>query len=186
MAVNLFYDHIHSVFNKFVPLKKSSKHKYPCWFSKDIIKIIKTKHFHHKKFKSAHTNERRNYHYEQFKCLRNEVKLKIEISYKHYIASCESTIANDPNSFWKFVKNKRNSNISADTHMYYNDTELSINDDICNAFSEYIESVYEDNNINSNNQVHSLNTLNIPLITVSDIMTSIKKLKFLSVFVLIK
>ena len=90
--LNSVFDYCVIKFN----FKKSKK--YPPWFSHDIIKNIKLRARKLDEFKKSGDST-----YNEFKYLRNKIKLYMDISYKHYVKAAEDRITDEPSKFWAFL-----------------------------------------------------------------------------------
>lgn len=108
---------------------------YPCWFTKEIINMLKLKEYHRKRQKYFESSIIR------YKELRKTSKAMITESYKLYILESERNINGNPKSFWNFIKSKKR-NISTHHYMTFNGVSLTTNKDIADAFANYFQSVY--------------------------------------------
>ncbi|XP_050312958.1 uncharacterized protein LOC126747999 [Anthonomus grandis grandis] len=98
----VFYDLILKELDSFVPKYPNiPRRNFPPWFTNSIIRDIKLKSFHYNKFKKYGRTDDIN----TFKLLRNKSKGDISKSYYQYVSNVESSIINNPNKFWSFIKN---------------------------------------------------------------------------------
>lgn len=168
-----FYNTLYKIFDLHVPKSVIRKRNFPVWFTSDIIKITKRKHRIFKKLKRTQSQYLRD----QYNFLRSEVKRMINAAYNKYIRKVESSITNDPVTFWSYIRSK-NASTSIPEILTYNETQYSEPQYIVNAFANFFSSVYDapknstpDININQHSYV--------ALEGISDeiILKSIKKLK---------
>ncbi|CAK1593082.1 unnamed protein product [Parnassius mnemosyne] len=139
-AVQLFYDKLYEIINLFVPIKKqlsnNQRYIYPNWYNVEIIKNIKTKHFHHKQFKK----EGKEFNKAMFIYYREKFKKLIDCEYRKYMTVLQKNIIDDPVQFWKYVKEKKNNRRYIDTYIYEN---TAVTDQAAaDAFAKYFASVF--------------------------------------------
>ena len=137
LACQEFYGNLYEIFTMMVPTNKPRKHKYPPWFTVEIIKEIKMK----AKFWKAYKRDGNNKDYEEFRILRRRIKLKVKTLYKDYIAMVEEQISNDPKKFWQFVKIKK-SGTDIPLNMIVNDMNISGPTNIVEAFANVFRAAY--------------------------------------------
>ncbi|KAL0809754.1 hypothetical protein ABMA28_011255 [Loxostege sticticalis] len=103
-AVSKFYQILEHVILRHVPTKNiRSVNRYPCWYSKPLIKIISEKLKFHKKWKLY----RRLSDYNAFKILRDRQKQAQLTCYDIFISNSEQKIRFNSKHFWSFVKSKK-------------------------------------------------------------------------------
>ena len=180
-AVEKFYNVLYGILDKCIPYRKQNTQNYPCWFTWDIIKNIKTKNYHHKALKSKKGNVR--FHRQKFNELRKEIKKEISRAYNVFITNAELSIQSDPSKFWSFIKSKTHHLNS--TSLVYNGREITDNKEIANSFANYFESIYANNvPVNTNSAYikfsrfdDKVNNINIHTIDLSEIQSTIRNLK---------
>lgn len=138
-AVDVFYKLLSTVFNSCVP-KKQHKHTnlfkaYPAWYTVELISEINYKNLLHKKYKASKSKE----DYDYFSYYRAEVKKHIKLAYQHYINYVQHNLIEDPKSFWKFIKSKKN-NCSAQNII--KDGKVLTTEECAREFATYFYSVY--------------------------------------------
>lgn len=176
-ACNQFYTKIYEIFDRWVPKTRIHRRKYPPWFNSDIIKCIQLKFKvwkEYKRFKDPLVLE-------EFKFLRNKIKVDINHSYKVYCANIENNLKFNPGKFWKFINDKRNSN-GLPGNMTYRENNINNNSkDIANAFADCFQNSYilSDYSDRINEPVNSANADNIQLkkFSTEEVLKSIKKIK---------
>jgi hypothetical protein len=137
VAVSIFYRTINEIVTRHVPLKTFKNSRYPCWYSKSLIKIISEKLRFHKKWKLYG----RRSDYNTFSLLRSRQK-QVQLScYDAYIYKCEQKIKLNGKFFWTFV-NAKKSSISFPSTMFYDEASSSDGNMISNMFNSYFQSVY--------------------------------------------
>ncbi|XP_063540730.1 uncharacterized protein LOC134749640 [Cydia strobilella] len=139
-AAELFYAKLKNCIDSNVPLKKpasGNRYCYPTWFTADIIKNIKFKHFHLKRYRE----KGELFNLEMFRYYRTHVKTLIESAFRHYIRSIERDITDDPSKFWKFVDSKRKDR-RCDTEFVYKGKTV-MGQEATDSFAEYFASVFQ-------------------------------------------
>lgn len=136
-AVTLFYEILYNIINVSVPKVKPKKCKWPAWFTQDIISKVKLKERLRKKFKRTSLGS----DYLAFSKIRHDLKIDIQTAIKNFNYRKELSIREDPNEFWKFIKNKK-SNSNSDQVLLNGDEILLNNEEKTQAFATYFQSVY--------------------------------------------
>ncbi|XP_026321619.1 uncharacterized protein LOC113231510 [Hyposmocoma kahamanoa] len=140
-AVEFFYSKIYECFNSFVPFRminqRANRFVYPKWYSGEIIRYLKYKHYHLKKYKA----EGKEYNKEMFKFYRWHVKKLINDAYRQHISSLQKNIFNEPARFWGYVKDKRKDRQGVDVYSY--DGEEVSGQAAADAFAQYFSSVFQ-------------------------------------------
>lgn len=180
LAVSYFYNSIYNVLDQMVPKTKPRVKKYPKWYTPEILKKLKLKEKLWKKYKKTSLLS----DYENFSSTRSAVKKDIKRAYSLYNIDKEAQIKNEPNSFWKFINEKRKNDQNNSVLFYDNSPKVS-DEEKCYAFAEYFASVYSEEkpNINLEEILKSptdervTKFLNITEITYDDILQAFKKLK---------
>lgn len=135
LAVDYFYGNVNAVLSECVPVKKLYKnHKFPCWFSADIIRDIRRKNHCARKRRFS------NYHDKMFRELRRDLKVRINLAYMNYVKLTESNIKSDTKNFWNFVNNKRNTQ-QVQNKMFFKN-ECFAGGMISAGFAKYFSSVF--------------------------------------------
>lgn len=175
VQLNIFYSIINSAIEKFVPLTMYRETQYPKWFSKDLIDLIYQKKISHKRFKQS----RRAFDYTVFLKLRGDCKKLSAECYNNYINDVESSIMNDSNFFWKYVKSQNKNGTYIPTCMTF-DSKVSQNlQETVNLFADFFSSVYVNTNVDSNISCSDmLESLDISdcTVTIGDIISKLKSL----------
>lgn len=164
--VDFLYDTIWKNIHEFTPIKKHKSSKYPCWFNKNLIRILKEKN-----------NIRRRFI--KYKNPLDKISLDIlkkrcdrlaETCYKRYLVDTENNIASNPKAFWSLIKSKRSGKSSYPATMTYGADTANSGKDICNLFLSFFASVYNtDDNFDENtitNMLHSHNST-FAMLTIS-------------------
>lgn len=137
MAVELFYHKIYNILEVCVPKRKICSKIYPVYFTKQIIKDIKSKDKLRIKNKRTQNIETHN----QFIQLRVKIKRDINDAHEAYLTKVQHDIGQDSRSFWQFINSKR-SVVGVPNTMHLNDMHLVDGESISNAFAAYFSSVY--------------------------------------------
>nr|CAH7749762.1 unnamed protein product [Callosobruchus chinensis] len=136
-AIEYLYEKIYETLDKHVPRYKNFKHKYPSWYTSEVINIVKQKAKVHKKFKKSGDA----IHYLEFTRLRRKFKQKPAKAYKKYLETVQDLIKEDPTAFWSFIHNKNNTS-SIPRNMMYNGETVNDPQSIVNTFADFFSSVY--------------------------------------------
>ncbi|KAG5896806.1 hypothetical protein JTB14_032050 [Gonioctena quinquepunctata] len=109
--------------------------------------------------------------------LRQDTKHQINNEYRLHKQNIEANINQDPNSFWQFICSKsRSSGVHGE--MQLDGSVYSTPGDTANAFAQFFQSVYQvSENHSSFEAASDASSFNLPLVTESDVLVSIKKLK---------
>ncbi|KAG6457452.1 hypothetical protein O3G_MSEX010311, partial [Manduca sexta] len=131
-AVSFMYSSLCELRNLYIPLKTViPSTKYPIWYSKPLIKILKEKYKFHRKYKNYHNKS----DYDSFLILRDRAKLVEAECYTSYIDNIENNIKTNPRAFWSYVKTKSQS------HSY---PSVFHNDNITSDRGEVIANMFGD------------------------------------------
>ncbi|KAF9424858.1 hypothetical protein HW555_000159 [Spodoptera exigua] len=154
-ATSLFYSRLDKLCSLHVPVKMiKPSSKYPIWYKSPLIKILKEKFKHHRKFKKYGNR----CDYDSFSALRDRGKILEREMFADYIDTIESNIKKSPKSFWSFVKTKQGSNAYPSTMSYgqcaSSDTEEKTASFAVNTeyYEEAILLYHEENSLISENQ----------------------------------
>lgn len=173
-ATSALYDALHYCILHFVPTSKYVIPKFPPWFTPKLKSIVLAKRKAHALFKQSNDN----HHYSQFSYLRAQYKYESKKCLNEYYARTGAGLKNNPNSFWKFVRNLRSEN-TIPNEVTFDDISCSGPQDISNLFSKYFNSVYSTSTSNSNAHLpHPCFDLpNNCSISLSDVESALVKLK---------
>ena len=174
-SINIFYNTIYEIINKYVKKKFIKSSTYPKWFSYDLKQLLIKKIIAHKIYKITCTQKS----YDEFSELRMKCKIKSNEDYKIYISSVEKNLKLDTKQFWIYLNNKKSSR-EYPTIMKYKKKICNNNDDISNLFAEYFCDIYKDGDPNLlNNYFNDLcnkdDDINIE-INRQEIINSIKRM----------
>ena len=103
-----FYDVIDAVVKDNVPSVNIRDRKYPHWYDRDIICMIKEKYRWRKKYIDT-GRDNNSPEYKKFSNLRSEVKKYQKVLYKDYLERIATDIKENSKRFWSFAKSKRSS-----------------------------------------------------------------------------
>lgn len=141
-AVDTFYDILNRIIDDLIPTKiiNSSHDKFPVWYSRPLIKMIKNKTKTHKKWKIYG----RIADYIAFSKLRAKIKSMESSCYKLFISRTENNIRYNSKSFWSFLKSKTNINGIPNTVFLGNSVGNS-GKEVADLFNTYFQSVFVKN-----------------------------------------
>ena len=176
--LTVFYQKLDEILQQCVPLylgKKCKRFSYPVWYTAEIIKNIRYKYAFFKKWKSTGYD----CYYNAFKSLRTSVKLDIDNAYCEYISGIESSIRDQPESFWKFINQRKNKTRIPGT-MFFNGGMLNGPMDIVNAFADFFSGVFVQSNISlasDNNYHYNAPNISLGAFSESEILKALSSLK---------
>lgn len=128
-ASEFFYGSINKIIEEDVP-KIRSLGKFPIWYDKKLIQLVKTKERAHKKYKQSNLRS----DYSVFQNLRRTFKKKCNKRYKEYICEVQKVTPNNIKKFWSFTKAHKKTNTYPSA--FKNDVAMATAPrDICNMFS---------------------------------------------------
>ena len=177
-AAESFNFAIHKAMRDNIPLKKSRLQRFPKWFSKRLIYLLKCKRNAHRKFKKTGENA----DYVLFSGLRRDVRRELDLCKKAYAQSVENDLSSKPTNFWKYINRFRKDSILVPA-VSVDGEVVSDPKVLCRKFGEYFASVYQDPcnsslNVNcSSENSQNLKVFGRPLVTVSDVQSAILELK---------
>jgi hypothetical protein len=144
-STNTFHQILDDCITKFVPTKiiKGSNNRFPSWYSKPLIKVIREKLKAHKRWKITNST----LDYDEFSLLRSRQKALQAECYSKYISRTESLITSDPGALHTYIKSKKPQ--SAYPHsMFYGDEFSHDPQTISDMFNRFFQSAFVDDNPN--------------------------------------
>lgn len=139
--IDEFYAQLYFVINTFIPKKTYFKSKFPRWFSKNLINLIKLKKTYHLIYKMSNSHN----DYLKFSSTRSQCKALSKLDYSRYLITTQNSLKSQPKKFWSFIKNLRSSH-GLPNSMSLDHVTAENGQEIVDLFSHYFSSVY--NNIN--------------------------------------
>lgn len=146
-AVEAFYAKIYDIIDTFTP-PAVFKGKFPTWYSRNLIKLIKDKEKARRTWKATLQNT----DYLVYSNLRSQSKSMIADCYKEYLMHLQNTMSSNMKVFWSFTKNKRQTN-SYPNELSYNNIKSSHPPDMCQLFADYFQTTYS-SIVTSSNTYH--------------------------------
>lgn len=110
---------------------------YPLWYTRSIIRKIKTKSKYLQTYKLNGSTDA----YNSFRQLRGEIKADMARSYSSYLGNIENNIKINPKHFFSYISLKNKSN-TVPTSMSYNGSAYDDPLDIADAFASFFQSNY--------------------------------------------
>ncbi|XP_071053640.1 uncharacterized protein [Onthophagus taurus] len=163
--LDLFYTSLYNLIKKSVPCTQQKQNNYPQWFSKEIIKNLKTKEYYRHKYRTT----KQTFYLDHFIRMRSLVKEQIDAAYNSFWQHASDNLKHDPSDFWNFVRLKQGT--SRIPSIVRDDVdEYTIPIDIVNAFDSYFSSVYSDNSRDFTDAVPTLPMFNIHQVTEEEII----------------
>lgn len=139
LALEGFYNVINIIFEKSVPRSTQKSKRYPVWFTREIISLIKQKH----KYFLRLTRYRSQFWKIRFGNIRSLLKAKIKEAHTTYLTDVEKSLKSNPRNFWAFVNSLKDSpdvleEMTLGNGIYHGAHEVA------NGFADYFKSVYID------------------------------------------
>lgn len=171
-----FYRKLNDIISKHTPLVKNNNTDYPVWFSPALKRTLNEKLKYHRRFRHFENP----LDYDTYSMLRRRCQKLIDTDYASFTSSVESSLNNNIKHFWKYV-NSRKSSSSLPQTMKYGDLVSSDRKSICELFSNYFSSVFEQTSsslvTNFIKPVHEPNRfINAMKISHNDIINKIARL----------
>jgi hypothetical protein len=174
--IDIFYDKFNKILSEHTPIMSRNSDNYPVWLNTAVKKCLSEKKKYHKLYKKFQ-NPR---DYDVFSMLRARCKRLICECYKNYVASVENELNNNIKCFWSFVNSKRSIKNNLPQSMKYNGSVASDTRGMCELFSRYFGSVFEENSnivyTPENPQLISSHSLSTVYVSEKDILNKIKRL----------
>lgn len=173
-CLNSFYKILIHCINQAIPLKQTksnNKHRFPKYFSIDLIRKIRRKNRLHKQVQSGKGSTAIS---NEYKNLRDSIRRQTRYEYTLYQHNLESNININPKSFWSFLGSKNKAN-GIPTEVSFEDNIFKDTQDIANAFAQFFSSVYAQSSTFNPNS--SFGNFSFSRITEENVRLSIKKLK---------
>lgn len=174
-SVENLYQVLNTIFDKYIPLYKNYSHKYPAWFDREIITMVKLKAKHRMKFKKF-GNQHDDLEYRKLRTLSKNL---INVAYSNYIENAQMSLVNNPKNFWNFVQSKKNSS-RIPGEMKYQNNIISSAQGVVDTFAEFFRSVYvQSSKVDRDQKIATMNVSNIILhpVTYDETVCALKKLK---------
>ncbi|CAH0727173.1 unnamed protein product, partial [Brenthis ino] len=138
-SVAKFYSIIGKIIEENVPKYNCNRNsKYPRWYSKNLIKLLKEKEKHRKLFK-IFGNKLDEYEYD---LLKERTTKLIDKLYVAYCDRVEELIIKYPKNFWSYTKSKRKVKSTIPGTMKLGNGYANDSEGVANLFAEHFSSVY--------------------------------------------
>lgn len=151
---------------------------YPPWFTPQIIHAIKSKERERRKLRKKHPPSSANV--EKFRALRTLSKKLIKNAYEAHMTRTENNLRENPQKFWNFIKNQKNSRSTTEEKEYKGRTYTS-SGDITKAFASHFSSVYVPDTLRVDHGTSprhaGRNIIRLRTILKSDVVKAFEKLK---------
>lgn len=141
MAIDSFYDILYNIFQQSVPKSTQIGKKYPVWFNREIIKLIKQKHIYFLKSKKTKSN----YWRQKYITLRSTTKYRIKLAYGEYLQEVESGLQSNPKLFWSYLRGLKDSPDILQ-EMVNDDKAYVGSQGVADGFADFFRSVYVNDN----------------------------------------
>lgn len=169
-----FYTVMYESFERYVPKRKiKPKDKRKPWMNDELKKLKNRKNKLHKKLKKVFNDEANC----EYQSISNELEQKMKTAYENYIIKVKSGIMDEPKNFWNFVNTKRK--VSANpTSICHEGNVINDDQDICNVFADFFQSVYRTYpNADNVNIIDSNDSFDPPVLCPKDIESALKDVK---------
>lgn len=135
-SVERFYNLLSSLCDS-VPKVRTAVKKYPCWYTRDLVKVLKAKVRARVKFMRTKNSA----DYAVFSNLRKEFKARQRMCEEVYISDIEDKVSVNTKAFFSYTKSLRKTN-SVPSVVHYGPDSASDPDSVCNLFAKYFASVF--------------------------------------------
>lgn len=142
---NKFYATINSIIKNNVQNKHRKVIIHPKWFDKETIHLknqVNSAHKKHKKYKSVHL-------YTEYTAKRRQYKQYVRNRYREYKMEMQQLISDDPNQFFRHVKNSKKQSDDIPATMKFNNKQTNSEVEIAEFFRIFFESTYSQPDPNS-------------------------------------
>lgn len=136
--LGIFYNILENAIDKFVPSHKPPSHKYPIWFSKDLIKTLKRKETCRQRYR-IYNNPLDKLRLDTLNKMSDRL---LTDCYRLYISSVEDMMGTNIKSFWSFIKSKRRGTSTYPDTISHESIKSSNGTEICNIYANFFSSVY--------------------------------------------
>lgn len=137
-SVNVFYDKVFCSIKNHTPKVHTRSSKFPVWFSRSLIRIFNNKNRAWIKWKMyCNISD-----YEQFSYLRRRFRSECVRLYNNYMITVEDNVNKNVKYLWSYIKSRK-TNCSIPSFITYKNQSTSDPYEICNLFSDFFYSVYE-------------------------------------------
>ena len=165
IAMSQFYDIIYAVLRDAVPIVKVNQRKYPPWYDKELILLIKEKERHRKTYIKEGRNKMSN-DFACFSSLRREIKAIQKLRLFEYVKELGFQMKENSKKFWSYVKSIKVMG-GLPSVMFYKNKELSSMNDIVSKFNEFFTSNFQ-NDASVLPNCNLLNVSNFKLKTITE------------------
>lgn len=174
-ATERFYELMSSMLDH-VPKVKLSSSRFPCWYSTELKKAIKSKSIAHELYKEAKKMGRdTSLPYEAFSTLRKMVKRLQDQCHDKYVSDIEEKLPSNTKCFFSYTKALKASN-SLPNVVEHGSKIATDRRSACNMFAAYFASVYQEPDNERIESIRPTTTFNIPHITNVEVQQILEKL----------
>ena len=152
--VSVFYRFVREIISKCVPKKKRVSHKYPVWFTPQLIRLLREKLKYRRKLKKNHNNPLDEI---SFNILRDRCRSLRDSCYTNYMTRLERSLKSNPKLIWSFVKSKKQTRSTYPASMNLENKTATSGPDICNLFASHFSSVYNTSSVHNSPNYESCN-----------------------------
>jgi hypothetical protein len=173
-ASDSFYNILYKILNDHVPKYKNKKHKYPVWFTPQIIKNVQIKN----KLRRRYMKFKNPEDLVSFRELRGSIKSDISLAYKEFVASSERNINENPKKFWQYLRQKRRGT-GLPSCMSIGKSTISGPVNIVDALAKFFQSIYSDRAAvyTKFDSVSNHNNISLCSVSADEVFQSIKRIK---------
>lgn len=138
-ASDRFYGELNRIITTNMRRVKSNQRRYPTWYNRALIELIKRKSRAHAKWKKTMNQDS----YLEFAKLRADAKRLMDQCHKSHITHLERNIeqTNNVKFFWAYTKGRRKTN-SYPSEFSHEDQNSTDPNEICEMFSSFFQSTY--------------------------------------------
>lgn len=171
-STDRFYDIVNEIIAKHIP-RCTTRRKYPAWYTFELINLIGKKSIMHAKWKRTKNQD----DYSKFSRLRTAVKELSTTCHLNYMHNLQLNITKNIKFFWAYTKSKRKTN-SYPSEFTFNDARSSEPQEICQMFSNFFESTYNNKPLRANQTltVANMTTSSRPITNIQFSVERVSKL----------
>lgn len=135
-GTDFFYAHLNRIIRLHTPVIKK-KFRYPIWYSKPLIIVLKQKLMARIKYKTTKCAS----DYNIFSHLRRKAKIELDRCYNIYIKDVQSVTPNNIKKFWSYTKSISQTNTYPPA-LKHGSLTANDSDSICELFNQYFQQSY--------------------------------------------
>lgn len=137
-VMDTFYTILYNLISEYIPSKNINSYKFPAWYTKALIHIIRDKKRAHKRWKT-YNNPR---DYDEFALLRTRQKSKQTECFDKYTLQMQEYMKKEPKLVFTYLNSLKHNKSSYPNTLIYEDNIYTEETEACNGFSRHFDSVF--------------------------------------------